>query len=202
MRRLWLFGVILVVVGLSGAVWLPGFPGGPWRERVATWGQPQAEACGGMMPGRGPGMMGGMGPGGMMGGGPMGPPRSGNFASNGEQIYVTGVSDRTGPIPRVDGPMWIQMMGGGCAACHGADGRGGQPVMMGTAVPADIRYRALIAGAYEPGEQATPYTDALIKRAVIQGLDADGKPLDRTMPRWQMADADFADLLAYLRTLR
>ncbi len=73
---------------------------------------------------------------------------------------------------------------------------------MGTAVPVDIRYEALITGAYEPGEQATPYTDALIQRAVTQGLDADGKPLDRTMPRWQMADADFADLLAYLGTLR
>lgn len=74
--------------------------------------------------------------------------------------------------------------------------------MMGTAVPADIRYGALTTGAYEPGEQATPYTDALIKRAVAQGLDADGKSFGRTMPRWQMVDSDFVDLLAYLRTLQ
>ena len=192
-RRL-IFGAIIIMVGLSGAVWLPGIPGGPWGERSKTWGLLEAIACGGMM--------GGMGPGGMMGGGPMGSQRPGDFASNGERIYETGMSDRTGPIPRVDGPMWIRMMGGGCLACHGADGRGGRPVMMGTAVPADIRYEALITGAYEPGEQATPYTDALIKRAITQGLDADGKPLDRTMPRWQVADEDWTDLFAYLQTLR
>lgn len=193
-QRQWIFRVIIVAVGLIGEVWLPGGAGNSWPVRSEAWGPPTAGVSGGMM--------GGVGPGDMMGGGPMGPSGPGDFTSNGEQIYFTGVSDRTGPIPRVDGPMWIRMMGGGCAACHGADGRGGRPVMMGTAVPADIRYQALITGAYEPGEQATPYTDALIKRAVTQGLDADGKPLDRTMPRWQMTDADFADLLAYLRTLR
>jgi mono/diheme cytochrome c family protein len=202
-QRLLIFGAIIIMIGLSGAVWLAGLPGGPWRERSETWGPSLAGACGGMMPSRGPGgMRSGMGPGGMMGGGPMGPQRPGDVTSNGERIYATGMSDRTDPIPRVDGPMWIRMMGGGCLACHGADGRGGRPVMMGTAVPADIRYEALITGAYEPGEQATPYTDALIRRGVTQGLDADGKPLDRTMPRWQMADADVADLLAYLQALR
>ena len=188
-QRLWILGATMLLVGLGDFVRPPGVTGRPWRERSEPRGRPEAVAGGAMMGGR-------------MGGGPMGPQGPQDFASNGERIYATGVSDRTGPIPRGDGPMWIRMMGGGCLACHGADGRGGQPVMMRTAVPADIRYRALITGAYEPGEQATPYTDALIQRAVMEGLDADGKPLDRTMPRWQMTGADFADLLAYLRRLR
>ena len=74
--------------------------------------------------------------------------------------------------------------------------------MMGTAIPADIRYEALIKGEYEQGKKETPYTDALIKRAITEGLDPGGEPLDWTMPRWQIGDTDFADLLAYLKTLR
>ena len=137
-QRLLLFGVIIVVVGLSGAVWLPG---GPARERSETWGPSQAGASGAM------------GPGGMRGGGRMGPQRPADIASNGERIYVTGVSDRMGPIPRVDGPMSIRMMGDGYLACHESDRRRGRRVLMGTAVSAEIRYDALITGAYEPGEQ-------------------------------------------------
>ncbi len=47
-----------------------------------------------------------------------------------------------------------------------------------------------------------PYTDALIQRAITQGLDPAGEPLDWTMPRWQMADQGLNDLLAYPKTLR
>ncbi len=46
------------------------------------------------------------------------------------------------------------------------------------------------------------YTDDLIKRAVTQGIKADGKPLDPVMPRWKLSDEDFRDLLAYLKQLK
>ncbi len=176
--------LIIGVLVLCGVAWLAGIPSGvgPWQ------GPSEAAAWGGMM---------GMGPG-MMGGG------SGKteFASNGERIYDTGVSAKTGPVRTTGGPMWMQMHGAGCVTCHGVHGRGGVPVMMGTAIPPDIRYEALISGEYEPGEKGTPYTDPLIKRAITEGLDADGKPLDRTMPRWQMSEADMHDLLEYLKSLR
>ncbi len=193
MNRLWLLGATLLLVTLGSIYWSPSVTGHTWGERAGARGASDVLAWAGM---------GGMGPGGMMGGGPMGRQGPEQFASNGERIYATGVSERSGPIPRAGGPMWIRMMGGGCAVCHGPDGRGGVPVMMGTAIPPDIRYPALTTGSYEPGGKATPYTDTLIQRAVTQGLDADGKPLDATMPRWQMSDADFADLLTYLKTLR
>jgi len=130
------------------------------------------------------------------------------FASNGEQIYYTGVSRTTGPIPRTGGPMWVYHPGVGCVACHGVHGRGGVPVMMGTALPEDIRYATLTAAdEHEKGEKTDemdhpPFTDATIKRAVTQGVDPANKPLDWTMPRWQMADEDWIDVLAYLKTLR
>jgi mono/diheme cytochrome c family protein len=47
-----------------------------------------------------------------------------------------------------------------------------------------------------------PFTDATIKQAITQGVDPANKPLDWTMPRWQMADQDLNDVLEYLKSLR
>ncbi len=193
MRRwLWILGGALILVGVGGLAWVSSVHGDPWRV-AQMWGP-----GGGMM---GPGMGQGMGPG-MMGGWSAQWYGKKKFTSNGEQIYYTGVIAKAGPIPRVGGPMWVRMGGTGCVACHGVQGRGGVPVMMGTTIPADIRYEALIKGEYEHGKKETPYTDSLIKRAITEGLNPDGEPLDWTMPRWQVSDADFADLLAYLKTLQ
>jgi mono/diheme cytochrome c family protein len=77
--------------------------------------------------------------------------------------------------------------------------------MMGTAVPEDIRYAVLTGKEHEEGGEEMdhpPYSDATIKRAITQGVDAAGKPLDWTMPRWQMSEGDLKDLLAFLKTLR
>jgi hypothetical protein len=76
--------------------------------------------------------------------------------------------------------------------------------MMGTKTPPDIRYAYLAEEHNQEHKEAAhlPYTDALIKRALIEGLDPSGRPLDSTMPRWQVSDKDFQDLLAYLKTLR
>jgi mono/diheme cytochrome c family protein len=167
---------------------------------------------GGYGGGYGPGMMGGYGggygPGAMMGPGPGPVYGKRTFSSNGERIYYTGSSAKTGPIPRTGGPMWVYHAGVGCVACHGVEGRGGVPVMMGTAVPEDIRYPVLTTAEHrEEGEKKEevdqpPYTDATLKQAVTQGIDPANKPLDWTMPRWQLTDDDWTDLLAYLKTLR
>jgi cytochrome c oxidase subunit 2 len=115
------------------------------------------------------------------------------FKSLGEQIYYTG-SGMRGPIPFYGGPMWLGMHGGACVTCHGIKGRGGVPLMMGAAIPSDITYHRLTAEDH--------YTDALINRAITQGLDDDGKPLNWTMPRWQMSETDLNALIAYLKTLK
>jgi cytochrome c oxidase subunit 2 len=46
------------------------------------------------------------------------------------------------------------------------------------------------------------YTVETVKRAITQGLDEKGKPLDDTMPRWSMAPEDLDDLVQFLMTLR
>jgi cytochrome c oxidase subunit 2 len=123
------------------------------------------------------------------------------FSSNGETIYYTGYNDQGERIPFEGGPMWFSMRGGGCVRCHGPSGTGGQPLMMTREIPADIRYEALISGKHHPGEMETPYTDELIIRAIREGVDPDGKPLDPGMPRWQMTDKDVRDVINYLKTL-
>jgi hypothetical protein len=127
------------------------------------------------------------------------------FKSPGEQIYYSGIGSNGYHIFRYGGPMWIRMHGGGCISCHGIHGKGGVPVMMGTAIPTDIRYEALTGKekhVHGGKEQEHHYTDVLIKRAITQGLAADGKLLDWTMPRWQMSEADLDALIDYLKTLK
>jgi cytochrome c oxidase subunit 2 len=123
------------------------------------------------------------------------------YVSNGETIYFTGRNDRGERIPFDGAPMWLSTHGGSCATCHGADGRGGAPVMMGTEIPGDIRYSHLTEEEHEEGEEHPPYTDELIKRAITLGLNPAGEPLDPTMPRWRMSDRDLNDLIEFLKTL-
>lgn len=126
------------------------------------------------------------------------------FKSPGERIYYTGIGVNGYPIFRYGGPMWERMHGGGCVSCHGTHGRGGVPVMMGTAIPTDIRYKALtgkVKHTHGGEEKGHHYTDALIKRAITKGIEADEELLDWTMPRWQMSEADLDALIDYLKTL-
>ena len=137
------------------------------------------------------------------GGAPWTPVKT-DFSSNGERIYYTGISEKTGPIPFRGGPMWLWFHGGSCVDCHGVDGRGGVPVMMGTKVPTDIRYAALTEkeGHGHEGEADHPvYTEQLIGKAIREGLNPAGTDLDWTMPRWQMTEEDSRDVVAYLKGL-
>jgi len=128
-----------------------------------------------------------------------GPP--GEYVSNGQMIYFTGRNELGERIAFEGGPMWLYAHGGGCAACHGPDGRGGAPVMMVAEIPGDIRYSHLTEEEHEEGEEHPPYTDELIKRAVTLGLNPAGEPLDLAMPRWRMYEGDLDDLILFLKTL-
>lgn len=132
--------------------------------------------------------------GGMMGGSGSG---AGNYASVGERIYLSGVGADGREISRKAAAVSqgsLMMGGGGCGSCHGRDGRGGAIKMMtGVAIETpDVTYDALAKEGF---------TDATIKRAIRDGLDESGKPLEDAMPRWQMSDADVDAVIAYLKEL-
>lgn len=81
-----------------------------------------------------------------------------------------------------------------CGSCHGADGRG---VAEGTVVPADVRWSAL--SAPDAARMRPRYDDALLRRAIVEGIDAGGKPLSPVMPRYRMSAAALSDLIAWLK---
>jgi mono/diheme cytochrome c family protein len=121
-----------------------------------------------------------------------------DYESNGQMIYYTGYNHSRQRIDTSRGPHWFYVHGGSCVHCHGEDGRGGVPIMMGYVVPADITYDGLTSEEHAGHE---PYTEETIRRAIRSGVDPEGRPLDPTMPRWDMKDEDMDDLIDYLRTL-
>ena len=138
-------------------------------------------------------------------------------ASNGEQIYFSAVSERTGRLDYRGGPLGGGMMTGwrglACVSCHGADGRGGVHVMhMSVMAAPDIRWSTLAAEMDEaPDGQSLPqgehgegmagYDLAAFRLAVVDGQHPDGTDLSRNMPRWELSDEDLSDLAEFLRSL-
>lgn len=117
----------------------------------------------------------------------------------GQRIFDTGVDTSGQPVARTGGAG--MMMASGCASCHGYDGLGRVTMMFTTP---NITYANLTdpAGMVDPdGGRGPVYTDDLIRRAVTQGIDAAGDPLSTVMPRWQLSDADWGDLLRFLESL-
>ncbi len=137
---------------------------------------------------------------GMFTGGQMSMTRGGGsstFTSNGQRIYLTATSASGQAISYRGGPV-ASMMGGGlaCVSCHQLDGHGGQvTIMMQTFQAANISWAAL-------ANEDPPYTDATVKRAITQGIDSGGSPLESPMPRWSMSASDLDDLVTYLKTLQ
>lgn len=127
------------------------------------------------------------------------------FTSNGERIYFTAASSSGAPIDYEGGPSGGMMMGRlACVECHGEGGRGGPVTMRGqTFETSNVTWPALTEERHDEGEmEHPPYTDETVRRAITQGLDPAGKPLESPMPRWRMSERDLDDLVAYLKGLR
>ena len=80
-----------------------------------------------------------------------------------------------------------------CSACHGANGAGGLKV--GNSTAADLRSPEL--------ESTYNNDDALVSRAILQGIDQKGDNLDTEMPRFQgkLSQQQVNQIIAYLKTL-
>lgn len=121
--------------------------------------------------------------------------------TRGRQIYRQGESEAGRAITARlgDGEFGASIFP--CATCHGADGRG---VAEGSVEPADVRWGTLSTILVPPdgrGRRRPRYDDASFARALQHGVDAGGNRLSPVMPRYRMADADLADLVAYLKRL-
>jgi mono/diheme cytochrome c family protein len=108
--------------------------------------------------------------------------------ADGQSIFQTGKDLAGTQITANPAPMYPN-----CAACHKVDGSGGMHFPDG-ASSADLRHAALVTG------QKHPYTLALLERAISTGIDNDGKPLDKVMPRWVLSKTDLHDVAYYVLT--
>ncbi len=90
---------------------------------------------------------------------------AGATAARGQRIYQSGRDANGRTIPRTTIPFSegaLMMGGGGCASCHGANGRGSTVSMMAGYIEApDITYKSLANEGY---------TDAKIYRAIRYGI--------------------------------
>jgi len=122
--------------------------------------------------------------------------------ARGRAIYTTGASPG-GSVPTavvaggIDMPATTQP----CSRCHGTDGRGRteggvrMPKVWWSHLTAPSGVQTYLGGV------RPPYTDATVARAIREGLDSAGAPLDGLMPRYDMDDGDLGDLLAYLKAI-
>ena len=137
-----------------------------------------------------------------------------NSRSNaGEAIYRHGVLGSGAPLlAEREAGARMQGAAAACINCHRRSGFGGKeglisiPPISGRYLfrpradakvgnEADVPYVAGMRGEREP------YTDALLARAIREGLNSEGKPLATLMPRFAIGEADMAALIDYLKQL-
>jgi hypothetical protein len=113
--------------------------------------------------------------------------------ANGGSIYEKGTDLQGRMIPISEGPSWFLTKGGGCAACHGENGRGGKPVAGLSMVPPNIKraVKGSIAGMSEK-----EFTDL-----VRWGQRPNGKELSYEMPRFDVPEGEIIDLMEYIKLL-
>ncbi|WP_088509224.1 c-type cytochrome [Burkholderia ubonensis] len=132
-------------------------------------------------------------------------------ADAGQAIFQRGLLGSGEPLEAVhqDG-VRLQGAAAACINCHRRSGLGSKEGN-NTIPPITWRYlvhpRARTAEdldiPYVAGMRADrePYTEALLARAVRDGIDSEGKPLGSLMPRYALGDADMAALTSYLKRL-
>lgn len=137
---------------------------------------------------------------------------SGASASEaGEAIFQRGVLPSGAPLDAIrEGGMRMQGAAAACVNCHRRSGLGAKEGF-GTVPPITGRYlfhpRAKgvedLDLPYVEGMRADrdPYTDDTIARAIREGLDSEGRPLNYLMPQFALNDADMAALIAYLKRM-
>lgn len=122
-----------------------------------------------------------------------------SFSSNGQRIYFTATSTSGQPITYSGGPSMMMPGKLACVNCHGPEGHGGRVnIMMYSFDVPNITWPELTAQDMDH----PPYTEETLKRAITQGLDPAGNPLEYPMPRWQMSDSDLNDLIGFIKTLK
>jgi len=129
----------------------------------------------------------------------------------GEAIYLRGTTAGNAPVSATrSAQSGVRGQAAACVNCHQRSGLGGREGRL-LIPPITTRYlfrpRAseveerdipFVAGMHGDRE---PYTDATLARAIRDGVDSEGRPLDFLMPRYDLDDDAMAALIGHLRRL-
>lgn len=121
----------------------------------------------------------------------------------GRRIYFEGIGEPNRPIQALVGAAGTPVSGETlpCANCHGDDATG-RPE--GSVKPSNITWQELTkpyGHRHEDGREHGPFTDQSFADALTYGTDPAGNRFDSSMPRYVMANADIARLLAYVKRI-
>jgi len=128
----------------------------------------------------------------------------------GERIYRDGISANGNSVTAI-GPGGLPITGNQttCARCHGRSGYGSSegsiitPSISGKTlyIAKEISHREL-ASTRRSGAGVRPaYTDTTLRRAILEGIGANGHSLGQLMPRFKLSNSDTDSLIAYLKVL-
>jgi ABC-type branched-subunit amino acid transport system substrate-binding protein len=121
----------------------------------------------------------------------------------GKQLYTQGVSESGAPVTAVLSRGATPIPGSilPCVGCHGEDGKGRAE---GGVVPSNITWSALRSSQghnHSYGRSHPAFDEQSLGLAITEGVDPGDNPLGVAMPRFQMSEADIADLVAYIKTI-
>jgi hypothetical protein len=96
-----------------------------------------------------------------------------------------------------------------CESCHLRSGFGGfDENLFVPAINGSQLFKQLLPQIEKRAQRTVPasrprppYSDATLARAIRDGIDATGRPLQSAMPRYQLGDNDMAIMISYLKTL-
>jgi len=143
---------------------------------------------------------------------PPGPATAAQADRVGQSIYLRGVLGSGAPLEgtRDAGGTVTTGADAACVNCHQRSGLGsfeGRVSM--PPITGDYLFHSRAHDASEPvlpyveslHGNRDPYTDATLARAIREGLDSQGRPLNYLMPRYALNDEEMAALIGYLKTL-
>ena len=131
-------------------------------------------------------------------------------ANPGEAIYRNGVLSSGKSLEAIRaGGVHMKGADAACVNCHQRSGLGSKEGFIsippitgqylfnesGSAADLDLPYVENMRA------ERNPYTDETLARAIRDGIDSQGRPLDYLMPRFVLGDADMASLIGYLKQM-
>jgi len=130
----------------------------------------------------------------------------------GEAIYQRGVLPSGAPLEgtRQVGGLGLSGAAAACVNCHRRSGLGSREGTINIPpVAGAYLFHARGATSQEPvlhyvenmHGNRDPYTDTTLARAIREGLDSEGRPLNALMPHFALDDEDMGALIAYLKKL-